>query len=93
MYSYKISHLWYTLYMPYFVVFAHQITRKMQRSHTHVAFVRQECHDLAYKPPPQFLANAIMQGGGGGGIIAGFYSVCTKGIVTMTKLIVNLVLS
>ena len=67
MYSYKTSHLWYTLYMPYFVVFAHQITTKMQRSHTHVAFVRQECHDLACKPPPQFLTNAIMQMGGGGG--------------------------
>ena len=66
MYSYKTSHLWYTLYMPYFVVFAHQITTKMQRSHTHVAFVRQECHDLAYKPPPQFLTNAIMQMGGWG---------------------------
>ena len=53
--------------MPYFVVFAHQITTKMQRSHTHVAFVRQECHDLAYKPPPQFLTNAIMQMGWGWG--------------------------
>ena len=37
---------------------------KMQRC-THVALVRQKCHDPAYKPPPQFAQCQHAEGGGG----------------------------